>query len=327
MRKAFLAPGIAAIIILAAVYLYLGPAALLVAMALAILEVTLSFDNAVVNAKVLARMPPRWQKRFLTWGMLISVGGVRLILPLLIVSVVAFISPITITYVAFTNPVQYAALIGNAGSAIKAFGGMFLLLVALDYFFDSGKTVHWIKRVERRLASWGQIKALEIGIALMVLLGVTLLIRGNVLLILQSGIVGIVLFILARSLSAVLGAESEFTRTGLALFIYVNILDATLSLDGVVGAFALTTALPIIVAGLGIGAYFVRSLTVEMVRGRTLERFIYLEHGAHWAILGLAVCMIAGLVLAVPEWLIASIGLFFIILAYASSRREEVRIG
>ena len=326
MKKLFLAPALVSFAVLAAVYVWGGAGALLLAAALAVLEITLSFDNAVINAKVLAKMSPRWQQRFLTWGMLVSVGGVRLVLPIIIVSSVALVSPIVITAVAFTDPARYAAYIAASGSAIKAFGGSFLLLVALNYFIDSSKSVHWFGRVERQMARWGEVESLEVAIVLALLLCISAIYGGANIVILESGVIGTAIYILAKGISDALSAETAFTRAGAALFAYVSVLDASLSLDGVVGAFAITTALPIIVAGLGIGAYFVRTLTLSMVRGRALERFVYLEHGAHWAIFALAVCMLTGLIIDVPSWLIATVGLFFIILAYASSRREEIHL-
>ncbi|MGH7141162.1 MAG: DUF475 domain-containing protein [Minisyncoccia bacterium] len=321
----FVAPIAVSFFALGAMYWWGGPAAFALAAALAVLEVTLSFDNAVVNAKVLARMTPNWQQRFLTWGMLISVLGVRLILPILIVSATAIASPITITVLAFANPAAYAALVASAGPAIESFGGVFLLLVALTYFFDTRKSVHWLRHIERRLVIWGQVESIELALALAALFALALL-SGRTLVVFEAGIIGVILFVLVRGLSDALGAETRFTRAGAALFAYVSVLDAALSLDGVAAAFAITVALPIIVVGLGIGAYFVRTLTLAMVRGRALERFVYIEHGAHWAIFALACCMLASLLTPVPQWLTAIIGLFFIVFASVSSRREEVRV-
>ena len=109
------------------------------------------------------------------------------------------------------------------------------------------------------------------------------------------------------------------------LFVYLNVLDAAFSLDGVVGAFAITSSLPIIIAGLGIGAIFVRAFTVALVRAKTLDTLIYLEHGAHWAIFGLALAMLTTIFVHVPEAVTGLIGLVFIVLAYISSRREMRR--
>jgi hypothetical protein len=103
----------------------------------------------------------------------------------------------------------------------------------------------------------------------------------------------------------------------------LNLLDAAFSLDSVIGAFALTTNVIIITVGLGIGAYFVRSLTVFLVHQGTLDSLIYIEHGAHWAILGLALAMLAGLFMHVPEPITAFVGFVFLSLAYMSSRRAK----
>lgn len=321
--KLFIGPIIATVVALVAVYLWGGAGALLLAAVLAILEITLSFDNAVVNAKVLEEMSPRWQQRFLTWGILLSVFGTRLVLPIVIVSVVALVSPITITALALQNPEEYSRLLVSADTAIKAFGGAFLAMVALKYFFNQRKRVHWLAMVERRLVKWGRVEAIEIALAMSLLFVITFFAHGSVETILRAGIIGIVLFTLTEGIAHGLGVEAHnATRSGAVLFVYLNVLDSAFSLDGVIGAFALTTALPIIVAGLGIGAYFVRTLTVYLVRKRTLAALRYLEHGAHWAVFGLAIAMFAGLVVHVPEFMIASIGLGFIGLSYLSSRRE-----
>ncbi|HVV38747.1 MAG TPA: DUF475 domain-containing protein [Candidatus Paceibacterota bacterium] len=320
--KLFIAPTVISVIALAVMLVWGGTAALFLAATLAVLEITLSFDNAVVNAKVLGEMDARWQRRFLTWGILLSVVGTRLILPILIVSAVALTSPATITMLALYEPEEYTRLLVGADAAIKAFGGSFLLMVSLKYFFDVGKNVHWFAPLERRLVRWGRVEAIEIALALAMLLGISYVSHDSVETILHAGIIGIILFTLTEGVAHGLGVESKgAVRTGLMLFIYLNILDSAFSLDGVIGAFALTTSLPIIVVGLGIGAYFVRSLTVYLVRANTLAALKYLEHGAHWAIFGLALSMYTGLIVHVPEIVIATIGLGFISLAYISSRR------
>jgi hypothetical protein len=108
--------------------------------------------------------------------------------------------------------------------------------------------------------------------------------------------------------------------SGLAGFLYLNVLDSAFSLDGVIGAFAITSDILVIAVGLGIGAYFVRSMTVYLVRQGSLNKIKYLEHGAHWAVLGLAVSMGVSLMTNVPEVITAGIGLAFILAAWWSSR-------
>ena len=320
--RLFIAPTIASVLALTAVFVWGGPAALFIATALAILEITLSFDNAVVNAKILEEMSPQWQRRFLTWGILLSVFGTRLILPICIVSIVAFVSPFTITSLALYQPEEYSRLLMSADAAIKAFGGAFLLMVSLKYFFNVSKTIHWFAPIERHLVKWGRVEALEVTVALAVLLVVSFFAHDLPETIIRAGIIGIIIFTLTEGIAHGLGVETKgVARTGILMFAYLNVLDSAFSLDGVVGAFALTTSLPVIVVGLGIGAYFVRSLTVYLVRAKTLAALVYLEHGAHWAIFGLALSMFASLIVHVPEVVIAFIGLSFIALSYISSRR------
>ncbi len=322
--KLFIAPTIISLIALGAVFLWGGVPALFLAAALAILEITLSFDNAVVNAKVLAEMSAVWQRRFLTWGILLSVFGTRLVLPIFIVSIVAWVSPYMITVLALYNPDEYSRLLLSADAAIKSFGGAFLLMVSLKYFFNVSKNIHWFAPIERHLVKWGRVEAIEIALALLGLLVVSYVSEHSIQTILQAGIIGIILFTLTEGIAHGLGMETQgVARSSGILFIYLNILDSAFSLDGVIGAFALTTSLPIIVVGLGIGAYFVRSLTVYLVRAKTLESLVYLEHGAHWAIFGLAITMFAGLVVHVPEIIVATIGLGFIALSYFSSRKAN----
>lgn len=298
------------------------PAFLLVTI-LAILETTLSFDNAVVNAKVLERMSPVWQRRFLTWGIAIAVFGTRFVLPILIVSTALWMSPIFITKLAFTDAAEYGRLLQSVHGSITAFGGVFLLMVSLKYFFNKAKDVHWIQSVEAHLVKWGRIESIEIALALILLSVLSFYTHFNQVEVIIAGIVGLILFIAMEGISGSLSLEAGGVATqGLTLFIYLNILDSAFSLDGVVGAFALTNNLLIIVVGLGIGAYFVRALTLYFVERKTLTQLTYLEHGAHWAILGLSAAMLANLIVHVPEVVTGLVGLFFVVLAYRSSIRN-----
>ena len=319
-RNFFFWPVLISLFLFLGVWFELGFGAFILVVILSILEVTLSFDNAVVNAKVLKRMSPIWQKRFLTWGILLAVFGTRFVLPILIVSVAVWSSPLYITELVFTNPVEYGHLLEGVHGSITAFGGIFLLMVSLKYFFNKAKSIHWIKSVEQYLVKWGHIEAIEIAFALITLCTLSFITHFDQAEILISGLVGLILFIIMEGVAGSLSIEgSDIATSGATLFIYLNILDSAFSLDGVIGAFALTNNLIIIMIGLGIGAYFVRSITLYFVRKNTLAELIYLEHGAHWAILGLAFAMLANLVTHVPEVITGLIGLCFVLLAYYSS--------
>ena len=201
------------------------------------------------------------------------------------------------------------------------------MMVSLKYFFNIAKDIHWIESIEKHLVKWGHIEALEIALALTLITVLSFVTHFDQASVLVAGIVGLILFVIMEGIAGSLSMENGgVAKSGLALFIYLNVLDSAFSLDGVVGAFALTTNLLIIVVGLGIGAYFVRSLTIHFVRQKTLTELVYLEHGAHWAILGLAVAMLANLVVHVPEVVTGLVGLIFVAFSYRSSLREMVGI-
>jgi uncharacterized protein len=328
IRKYFLWPAVFSVALFGATWYGFGVQALILVVILSVLEVTLSFDNAVVNARILKKMTPQWQKRFLTWGIVLAVFGTRFLLPILIVSAAVWVSPAVITALALQDPEEYSKLLDSVHGSITAFGGIFLLMVSLKYFFDKAKSVHWLQSIERHLVKWGHIEAIEIAIALTCLVVLSFLTSYDQASVLIAGLIGLVLFIVMEGVAGSLSVESEdIAAAGLTLFIYLNILDSAFSLDGVIGAFALTSNLFIIMIGLGIGAYFVRSMTVYFVKENTLTELVYLEHGAHWAILGLSSAMLANLVIHVPEIVTGLIGLCFVLLAYWSSRRERKEQG
>lgn len=310
------------------VLIFLGVHAFLMAVLLTVLEVTLSFDNAVVNARVLERMNTIWRRRFLTWGILIAVIGTRFVLPIVIVSAVAAIVPWEILRMAITDVAAYGELLAHSDTAIKAFGGIFLAMVALKYFIDDGKTIHWVHVIERKLARLGSIEYFEVLLCLVTLVGISYLVSPEEqATILVAGLVGLILFLAMEGVTGMLSLiETGAAASGVALFLYLNVLDSAFSLDGVVGAFALTNDLIIIAVGLGIGAYLVRSMTVYLVDHGTLKDIRYLEHGAHWAILGLAASMLVGLTVHVPEVVTGLVGIVFIVAAYRSSMLHSRRM-
>jgi hypothetical protein len=300
--------------------MWYGWVALATVLLLVVLEVTLSFDNAVVNAKVLEKMSSAWRGRFLTWGIIIAVFLTRAVLPIVIVAISAAASPWQIAHLALFDASRYAELLEQAEYIIGAFGSMFLLMAGFHYFFDTEKQRHWIRPIERHLVTWGSVDAIELVLALVILATIAVSIPSHSLEILIAGIVGIVLFATVQGVAKMF-SDTASMGSGLALFAYLNVLDAAFSLDSVVGAFALSKEIVIIVIGLGIGAYFVRSLTIYMVEHGTLGELIYLEHGAHWAILGLAGAMIANMFVHIPDPVTGFIGLLFVGAAYVSSIR------
>ena len=281
---------------------------------LGVLEVSLSFDNAVVNATVLRDMDPVWQQRFLTWGILIAVFGMRIIFPVAIVAIAAQIGPVEAVTLALNDPKRYEELIGAAHIGISGFGGAFLAMVGLKFFFDADKEVHWINWIETKLTKLSDVNAVEIAIVLATLYGVsTLLTPEEAMTFITSGIFGILTFIGVEAIGSLLEGEEDavtgaVVRSGLAAFLYLEVLDASFSFDGVIGAFALSNNMIIIALGLGIGAMFVRSMTIMLVDKGTLAEYKYLEHGAFWAILALAAIMLLSAKFHIPETITGLIG-------------------
>jgi len=279
---------------------------LLVGTVLSILEISLSFDNAIVNANKLHQMTELWRRRFLTWGILIAVFGMRIVFPVAIVAIAAKIGPFAAIELAVSDPGEYERIIGDAHLSISAFGGTFLMMVALSYFIDDDKDIHWIHVFEARLSQWASIRGLEIAFALIVAVSFSLAMPPiEAATFLTSAIFGLLTFLGVELLSHILEAKDEAQdmarRGGLGAFLYLEMLDASFSFDGVIGAFALTTNLFLIAIGLGIGAMYVRAMTVMLVERGTLAQFRYLEHGAFYSILILSVIMFAQSLLHIPE--------------------------
>lgn len=308
---------------LAAAFAWGGLPALAIAALLSVMEVSLSFDNAVVNAAVLRTMAPVWQRRFLTWGILVAVFGMRLVFPVVIVAVAAGLGVAEVARMAVAEPARYAEHLSAAHTAIASFGGLFLLLVFLDFVCDEAKDVHWLGWVERRLAAVGRLESVAVAVALIVLLGVQFALPVEErLTAMVAGVAGVATYVAVKGLAGLTGdpgAAGTVTRSGAAGFLYLEVLDASFSLDGVIGAFAMTTDIVVIMIGLAIGAMFVRSLTVRLVRRGTLEEYRYLEHGAHWGIGALAVIMLISLRVHVPELVTGLVGVSLIGLSLLSS--------
>jgi hypothetical protein len=328
-------------------YAHRGLNALFLLVVLAVLEVSLSFDNAIINAAVLKRMSPFWQRMFLTIGILIAVFGMRLVFPLLIVWATAGIDPVRAMKLALNPPhhgalefpdgsPSYEKLIISAHPQIAAFGGTFLLMLFLDFVFHD-RDIKWLKWIEVPFARIGRLGQVPVAVA-----GVTLVLVGTELThsgderatVLTAGLLGLVTYLVVNGLSRAFrpsridaaapdpGVAVATGNAGLMLFLYLEALDAAFSFDGVTGAFAITSDPIVIALGLGlIGSMFVRSITIYLVRQEALDRYVYLEHGAHWAIGALSVIMLLSVEprFEIPEPVTASVGVVFIGAAWSWS--------
>ncbi|MDB5952643.1 MAG: hypothetical protein JWR65_4498 [Massilia sp.] len=312
--------------------------ALWISAVLGVLEVSLSFDNAVVNATVLRHWNEFWRKLFLTVGILVAVFGMRLLFPLVIVSVATGLGLVDVWTMAINTPEEYARHLGEHHAEVSAFGGAFLLLVFLNFLFDDDKELHWLGWLEEKVGQYGT-EGLAVLLALLAVFGcMTMVPAGRKLPVLISGVVGVLVYVGVDWISGLLEAkEAEGEESGDAAvaklvsqgsiggFLYLEVLDASFSFDGVIGAFAITNDVVIIMLGLAIGAMFVRSLTVYLVYRGTLDEYVFLEHGAHYAIGILALIMFMSVEYEIPEWFTGLSGVAFIVVSLWSSIRYKQR--
>jgi hypothetical protein len=317
--------------------------ALWICAVLGVMEVSLSFDNAVVNASVLRHWNEFWRKLFLTVGILVAVFGMRLVFPLLIVSVATGLGLFDVWTMATTTPDEYSRHLTEAHAQVAAFGGAFLLLVFLNFLFDDEKEHHWLGWIEEKLGAIGT-GGLAVLLTLAAVFGcMTMVPEQDKLSVLTAGVVGVLVYLAVSWLSDLLEEEQPeadddvpaakssgsnavvgaVARGSIGGFLYLEVLDASFSFDGVIGAFAITKDVVIIMLGLAIGAMFVRSLTVFLVHKGTLDEYVYLEHGAHYAIGILALIMLASVKYHIPEWFTGLSGVAFIAISLWSSIRYK----
>lgn len=297
--------------------------AILVIIVLAVLEVGLSFDNAIVNAKVLMQLDKVWIQRFLTYGIIISVFGARLILPILIISISSMTNPIEIVQLALFDHEGYSHKLEETHYIISGFGGMFLLLVGFHFFFDHDKETNWFW-FEKYLNKYSVAHAFPSIFAFLIAMIVAFNIDPtNRFEFIIACIFGFLTYELLHIINGTLGEEDDIATgaamSGLSGFIYLNVLDTSFSLDGVVGAIAITNDIIIIMLGLGIGAIFVRSMTILLVEKGILSSLVYVEHGAFWSIIILGTIMMLKTIIEIPEIMTALLTVSLIIIAIIHS--------
>jgi len=324
--RIFFISGFISIASLVGVAYFLGWKAAFLTLVLMLVEITFSFDNAIINAKVLAKMSRFWQQMFMTIGILIAVFGMRLVFPIVLVMLTTGLGAGSVIDLALNKPEMYSAELDKAHPLIAAFGGMFLLMLCFNFFFDAAKA-NWIDVIERplqRLGAWWIYSG--ICVALLVILAV-LPWNHHPQDTLVAGTIGIVTYLAINKLADMFGRTQDTKKAvakqvglaGFMSFLYLQVLDASFSFDGVIGAFAVTSDVILIAIGLGIGALWVRSLTLFMVRRRVLHAYRYLEHGAHYTIGVLALVFLAGLFLDIPEAIAGVAGLVIVGASISSS--------
>lgn len=329
--RIFFISGLVTLLSLGYVLGALGPAALLVATVLVLVEVVFSFENAIINAKVLSGVSIFWRKIFLTIGIVIAVFGMRLLFPIVIVAITTGLPFAQVVDLATNQPDRYSEALDGAHISIAAFGGMFLTMLCLHFFFDKKREVRWINVIEKPLqdmSRWWLYTAASVAVLVVLFL---LPFNKEPFNTAIYGGVGIATYLVVHGLAELFARNQERKSAGKAVlktgvagfmaFLYLEVLDASFSFDSVIGAFAVTQNVLLIAIGLGVGALWVRSLTIYMVDHHVLKAYRYLEHGAHYTIGVLAVVLLLGIFYDIPEVIAGIFGLIIVGLAIVSSVR------
>jgi hypothetical protein len=298
---------------------------------LAVLETSVSLDNAVVNATVLKHMSPFGRKVFLTVGIFFAVFVVRMVLPIFIVQLTGDVSFMEALRIPFDDPKRYTEIMHHAHPIIMGFGGGFLMMVVIEFFVDGEKEEHWIPAIEPLLAKIGSIANIQAFVATIVIAVVAYFVEPTLrLTFIGAAFSGYAVYMLVHMFKEIVGGTdltAAVAKSWVVGFVYLEVLDASFSLDGVVAAFAITSNFILIAVGLGIGAMFVRSMTIYLVDKGVMDQFKYLEHSAFWAIVTLVGIMFASVLhIELGEVTTGLISLLIIIAGIVTSKlvKDEV---
>ena len=250
---------------------------IMIVLGLIVFEIANSIDNAIVNAHVLKTMGELWRKRFLLIGIITSVFLVRFLLPLLIVWLSVPNLPLTTLFASFSGGNNVAA---NAITAQKPiilmFGGVFLIYLYFHWLFLEKKDPLYIERfLKTKHGVW------FFGVAATILVVVMYLSKSNPMMMLAAAI-GSATFFLLYGLKETAESNENHVKSApmsdLSKFVYLEVLDAAFSFDGVIGSFAFTINLLLIFIGIGVGAVVVRQLTIKGID--QVAKYRYLKNGA-----------------------------------------------
>jgi len=284
-----------------------------IAIFLTILEISLSFDNAVVNSRKIKEMNGFWKMMFLTVGMFVAVGVVRFWLPLEIVSDIGHMTLKDALHMALNDHERFKDILLQSKHVIAGAGGAFLGLLAIEFFMNSEKETHWLPVIEvplQKLKVFLEAVKFESFGAIIILIGSYLVsLKIEDISVFYASIGGVAAFIVVEVIKNALELADEYLQEskwafltgGFGAFLTTELIDASCSADGVVAAIAMSGDVLIVTAGLSVGALAIRSLTIKLVEENTLAELEYLENGAFLSILALAVSMYVGLFVEIPE--------------------------
>ena len=269
---------------------------------LCLFEVVSSIDNAVINAEVLSTMGQKARKWFLRWGILIAVFVVRGLLPWLILWLSSpGLGPIEALTMSFSNDPKVAEIVARSAPLLLTGGGVFLVLLFLHWLFLEDK--NFGLPGERFLSKQGAWFYAVASIFLLALVGHYLNVGPSLGF---AAVVGSTAFFITHGFKQNAEAQEEKLMGGSGLsdiskLLYLEAIDTTFSIDGVLGAFAFTFSVPLIILGNGLGALVVRWITVSNVE--RIKNYPFLKNGAMYSIAVLGCVMLAeGAGVHVPEW-------------------------
>lgn len=276
----------------------------IIVLGLIVFEIVSSVDNAIVNAHVLKTMSTKWRKIFLFWGIITAVFIVRGLLPLMVVWLsVPEIGFLGAFQSIIKSPPEIAQLINERKGIILIGAGIFLLLLYLHWLFLEKKDPYFVpdKLIKPQHGVW------FFAFAAIILVALLYFARNSYLLMLTAAIGNALFFIIYGFREQATKQEemlhSQTTQlSDLSKLMYLEILDASFSFDGVLGAFAFTTSIPLIFIGNGIGALVVRQLTIRGIE--KVSQYKWLKNGAMTSIGVLGIFMIIkSFGVYVPEYL------------------------
>lgn len=290
----------------------------LIILGLSLFEIITSIDNAIINAEVLSTMGQKARRWFLTWGIFIAVFLMRGLLPLLIVFFtnpsIGIMGALTAT---FSNDPHVVEAIEKSSPLLLLGGGVFLIFLFFHWLFLEPK--HFGLRGENFFQAQGAWFFAVVSIILSVI--VWLALKENPLLAFSAVLGSTSFFIIHGFRQYAETQEKKLLQGGtsgmsdLGKVMYLEVLDASFSIDGVIGAFAFTMSVPLILIGNGLGAIVLRQLTISNID--RIKKYKYLKNGAMYSILALGVIMLCdSFGIYVPHWIspvltFAVVGYFF----------------
>jgi hypothetical protein len=235
-------------------------------------------------------MGERARRWFLLWGLIFAVFAVRGLLPWLIVWLsTPSLGPIGALTATFSSDPVVIAAIEQSAPILLMGGGVFLIFLFFHWLFLEEK--HFGLRGERYIATKGVWFFAIVSVLLAVIVWFAL---EKSPMIAFGAVIGSTAFFIVHGFRQNAEAAEKKMLHGnmsdLSKIFYLEVIDATFSIDGVVGAFAFTMAVPLIIIGNGLGAFVVRELTVRNVD--KIKKYIYLKNGAMYSILILGCIMI-----------------------------------